>query len=308
MKKALLFLCSILFLVSCGEDPQIQEPTTEKISDNSELQHLYDEDQSDRTSGEIDWSIVGKRDSIREARIYEMLDDNLVKTGKDYYNVAMIFQHGMDTIASGMAVKMMRKAIELDSTQNKWLLAAAIDRDLMRRDKPQIYGTQYRRDHGDGNPWYLYKIDSTVITDAQRIEYKVETLAEQREKERRMNMKKLGELLTEGKSIEEVIVFIKQEVNNADANYDVSENALTSLGYRQMGVKKMENARKIFILNTELYPEGFNTWDSLGEFYMNTGETEKAIVSYQKSFDLNPKNTHAKDMIEKMKTEGDVDP
>jgi hypothetical protein len=34
----------------------------------------------------------------------------------------------------------MKKAIELDPTINKWLLAAAIDRDLMSRSKSQIYG------------------------------------------------------------------------------------------------------------------------------------------------------------------------
>lgn len=307
MKKSLLFLCSILFLVSCNEDSKIQEKFTEKLSNNSELQHIYDEDQSDRKTANIDWSVVSKRDSIREARIYEMLETNLVKTGKDYHNVAMIFQHGSDTTASRMAVEMMRKAVELDSTQSKWLLAAAIDRDLMRRDKPQVYGTQYRRD-GKGTPWYLYEIDTTVISDAERIEYKVETLAQQSEKERRMNMAKLGDLLNEGKTIDEIILLVKKEVDNSTALYDVSENALTSLGYRQMGAKKVENARKIFILNTELYPEGFNTWDSLGEFYMNTGETEKAIANYQKSFDLNPTNTHAKEMIAKMKEEGDVAP
>ncbi len=36
----------------------------------------------------------------------------------------------------------MRKSIELDSTAIKWLLAAAIDRELLSRGKPQICGTQ----------------------------------------------------------------------------------------------------------------------------------------------------------------------
>ena len=55
----------------------------------------------------------------------------------------MIFQHGRDYVAYGMAVQLMRKFIELDSTANKWLLIAAIDRELLSRNKPQIYGTQY---------------------------------------------------------------------------------------------------------------------------------------------------------------------
>ena len=43
----------------------------------------------------------------------------------------MIFQHGADSSAFGMAVKHMRKAIKKDTTLNKWLLTAAIDRDLL---------------------------------------------------------------------------------------------------------------------------------------------------------------------------------
>ena len=40
-----------------------------------------------------------------------------------------------------MAVKMMAKSLELNPAGNKWLYAAAVDRDLMRRNKPQIYGS-----------------------------------------------------------------------------------------------------------------------------------------------------------------------
>lgn len=64
-----------------------------------------------------------------------MIRGNQIKTATDHYNAAMIFQHGGDTIASTIAIDQMRKAIELDSTMNKWLLAAVIDRDLMRRNK-----------------------------------------------------------------------------------------------------------------------------------------------------------------------------
>jgi hypothetical protein len=91
----------------------------------------------------------------------------------------MIFQHGTDTIVSLMAIKMMRKSIELDSMANKWLLAAAIDRDLMRRKKPQIYGTQYVE---KDSSFVLYEIDTAKITYEERIEYNVTTLTQQKEK------------------------------------------------------------------------------------------------------------------------------
>ncbi|MFA5298037.1 MAG: hypothetical protein WC389_07495 [Lutibacter sp.] len=111
--------------------------------DNSDLQKMYNEDQGSRMVKDIDWTVLSKQDKERESCVYELIKSGQIVTGKDYYNSAMIFQHGNDTLASSMAVKQMRKAIELDTTINKWLLAAAIDRDLMRRQKPQIYGTQY---------------------------------------------------------------------------------------------------------------------------------------------------------------------
>jgi hypothetical protein len=128
------------------------------------------------------------QDSLRQMRVQQLLDSNKVQTSNDYHNAAMVFQHGLDTIASGMAVKLMQKSLELDSTADKWLLAAAIDRDLMRRDLPQIYGTQYLK-MGEDAPWELYQLDSTKITDAERKEYNVETLAEQRDKVKKMNEK-----------------------------------------------------------------------------------------------------------------------
>ena len=82
----------------------------------------------------------------------------------------------------------MRKSLKLDSTANKWLLAAAIDRDLLSRNKPQIYGTQYWK--MKDRPWELRKIDTTKISDAERIEYGVKTLAQQREKVKQMNSEK----------------------------------------------------------------------------------------------------------------------
>ena len=78
-------------------------------TDNTELQQLYDADQADRHNPNTDWKDINKRDKERQARVYEMLDNQEVNTSNDYHNAAMIFQHGGDTIASGMAVKLMRK-------------------------------------------------------------------------------------------------------------------------------------------------------------------------------------------------------
>lgn len=270
-------------------------------TDNSELQKMYNEDQSSRMSKNIDWSILSKQDKEREKRVYEMINSGQIITGKDYYNSAMIFQHGNDTIASSMAVKHMKKAIELDTTINKWLLAAAIDRDLMRRGKPQIYGTQYVMNNGE-TKWKRYDIDTTQVTDEQRKFYNVETLAEQLVKERNMNLKSISEFHSKSNSIKQTIKFIKSEhKKNLKSTYNTSENELNSFGYELLNSKKENDALEIFILNTKLYPKAFNTFDSLGECLLFLGKKEEGLKAYKKSLELNPKNENAKKIIEAQK-------
>jgi len=271
------------------------------IADNEELQQIYKEDQADRQASNIDWSVVGPRDEARQARVNEMIEANLIKTGRDHYNAAMVFQHGGDTIASGKAVAMMKKAVALDTTVNNWLLAAAIDRDLMRRDKPQIYGTQYIKPNRDGL-YELYKIDTTKITDAERIEYKVPTLAEQRARVKMMNKKKANELFENGMSVDEFVAFCKK-TDLEESEYNLTEAALNNLGYEFMGQEKDEDALKVFILNTELNPEGYNTFDSLGECYVKMGKLKEGIAAYKKSLALNPKNDNATKVLSEIEAE-----
>jgi hypothetical protein len=181
--KLAIVLISILFISHL--------PLFGQTTDNAEILSMYEADQSARKVANIDWNQLNKDDAFRRKRVDELLDSGKVVTGKDYYHSAMIFQHGMDTVASAKAIKLMKKAIELDPATNKWLLAAAIDRHLMRKGEPQIYGTQYVR-MGSNAKFERYRIDSTKVTDAERKAHNVETLAEQRIKERQMNEPRAG--------------------------------------------------------------------------------------------------------------------
>ncbi|MEL7530938.1 MAG: tetratricopeptide repeat protein [Bacteroidota bacterium] len=292
--KPLITLSLLALLLGCVTPKQTESET---FTDNEELKQIYKEDQGDRQSG--NWDNIMQNDQVRLARVYQMVDSGLLRTSEDYANAAMVFQHGSDTMASAMAVQMMRKAIELDSTRNKWLLAAAIDRDLMRRDEPQIYGTQYRKVSND-SPWELYKIDSTQVTDAERQAYGVETLAQQREKERLMNKKELMEMLNEGKSIDEVVAFC-EAADPDTSKYNLSQGGINEFGYMLMGQNRDEEALKVFELNTRLYPQGFNTFDSYGECLVKLGQIEAGIAAYEKSLALNPKNDNATKVLAELK-------
>lgn len=258
---------------------------------------MYDEDQGSRMVSNIDWVQLTKNDNIRENRVYELIKEGKIVTGKDYYHSAMIFQHGKDSVAYGMAVMQMKKAIKLDSTINKWLLAAAIDRDLMSRNKPQIYGTQYVK-KGENGKWERYKIDTTQVTAEERKYYHVETLAEQVIKERNMNLLTLSDSYAKTNSLDEIIKLIKTERKKGDQSlYNTSEAEINSFGYMLMKSKKLNDALTIFSLNTKFYPTGFNTFDSLGECLFLLDKKEEGLKAYRKSLELNPQNDNAKKIL-----------
>lgn len=76
-----------------------------------------------------------------------------------------------------------------------------------------------------------------------------------------MNSKELSKLSADGKIIDEIIRFISTE-NIKDSKYDLSESGINSFGYNLISEGKNEDALKNFNLNTELYPQGFNSYDS----------------------------------------------
>ncbi len=84
------------------------------------------------------------------------------------------------------------------------------------------------------------------------------------------------------------------------ATYDFSEPELNALGFRLMSTGKTKDAIEVFKLNVEAYPQGFNTYDSLAEAYMNSNERELAISNFKKSLELNPNNTSASENLKKL--------
>jgi tetratricopeptide (TPR) repeat protein len=86
----------------------------------------------------------------------------------------------------------------------------------------------------------------------------------------------------------------------APATYNFDEGQLNGLGYRLLRANKFNDAIRIFQLNVEAYPLSANVYDSLGEAYMNDGDKPKAIANYSKSLQLNPKNTGAAKMLQKL--------
>jgi len=51
------------------------------------------------------------------------------------------------------------------------------------------------------------------------------------------------------------------------------------------------------MLNIELYPNAWNTYDSYGECLLKLGDEENGIIAYKKSLELNPNNVTAATII-----------
>lgn len=75
---------------------------------------------------------------------------------------------------------------------------------------------------------------------------------------------------------------------------------INSIGYALLRLKKIDDAIEVFTLNTIDFPDSANFWDSLAEGYMIKGDKELAIKYYEKSLELNPKNTNAVEQLKKL--------
>jgi len=69
---------------------------------------------------------------------------------------------------------------------------------------------------------------------------------------------------------------------------DKNESELNRLGYNLMNSKRTSEAVSVFQLNTQLFPESWNVWDSYGESLATAERIPESINAYEKSLQLNP--------------------
>lgn len=79
-----------------------------------------------------------------------------------------------------------------------------------------------------------------------------------------------------------------------------TERDVNALGYRLMGSGKLADATVVFELNVAANPNSFNVYDSMAEAYMTAGDNDRAIEFYRKSLELNPGNTNATKMLDRL--------
>jgi CubicO group peptidase (beta-lactamase class C family) len=98
------------------------------------------------------------------------------------------------------------------------------------------------------------------------------------------------------------IKYFRDTINTNRDAYDFTglEGGLNSMGYNYLSAGNVADAVKILTLNTEIFPNSGNAYDSLAEACLANKQPGEALRYYRKSLALDSKNANAKKMIEKL--------
>lgn len=147
------------------------------VQDNRRLVEIFEEDQGSRSQENIDWGAVAEQDRARRGEVLAIVRSGGLRTSRDYFHAAIIFQHGdeVDDYRLALSLAQLSSTLDPQNTAAPQLVAAAWDRILMSKGAPQWYGTQYSRESTDA-PITLYTIDETMVSDEERIRMHLPTL------------------------------------------------------------------------------------------------------------------------------------
>lgn len=153
------------------------------------IDQIFRADQTDRKNPDFftKKKFFDDRDKERKRQIKEFIRSNELKTGKDWYQAAMIFHHSNKLTDLNLALKLIKKSLDKKNKKARWLFAAITDRMLMKENKLQKFGTQFFRKNNN-SPWVLYKVNPKT-TDRERSEFDVPTIKQTESFVKKLNQK-----------------------------------------------------------------------------------------------------------------------
>lgn len=80
----------------------------------------------------------------------------------------------------------------------------------------------------------------------------------------------------------------------------IDERAINSWGYKKLRENDHSMAINIFKINTFLHPASSNVYDSLGQAFLESGDTIQAIDNYKRSLALDSGNARARRVLESL--------
>lgn len=136
------------------------------MASSAEMQRIYDADQKDRESPDINWDVVSKADDQRREQTRKLLADGALHTGEDFEHAAFVFQHGSTPNDYLLAHTLAMVGVKKGQGGAIWIAAATLDRYLQSMKQPQIFGTQFLTPVE--GPVTQDPYDRTLVSDALR--------------------------------------------------------------------------------------------------------------------------------------------
>ena len=102
---------------------------------------------------------------------------------------------------------------------------------------------------------------------------------------------------------EKGINYLRNNFNELTTNFhpsDPKDLILNQLGYDLLFDGKVEESISVFKLNTELFPEVANCWDSYGESLLEAGNKNESLKAYRKALSINPDLPSAQQKVKEL--------
>jgi len=114
-----------------------------------------------------------------------------------------------------------------------------------------------------------------------------------------MNLKLFREKVI--KSNFQNIFKVYHKLSQSNKNFVLMEDEVNTWGYQLVEQNKINEALEVFKLNTLLFPNSWNVYDSYDETLESIGKQKEAIINYRKSLELNSENVTARKYLENKK-------
>jgi tetratricopeptide (TPR) repeat protein len=98
----------------------------------------------------------------------------------------------------------------------------------------------------------------------------------------------------------EVLQKLQKLAQSGESDIYFKESEFNTLGYLFLYNDRADEAIFVFKNNVDMYPDSWNTYDSLGEGLLVAGKYGKARKFYEKSIAMNPENENGKKMLAKI--------
>lgn len=243
------------------------------LANNQDLERIKQQDQADRSpaSGAIDWSEVSKRDAARKTQVLELYRKGRLNTGADYYNAALVLQHGNQPEDYLLAHELSVATIIKGEPRARLLAADSEDRFLLSIGRTQRFATQY-----GGQPMALFEVDDgpTATSDDVRKIFDVQSLATARQQEDLMR--------------DLVLTFAERVTKYADR---VKADPADAHAHRQLlrayiGLGRTDDALTTAVTLVQLVPSSADDRYDLACLYAINGMKQDAVRSLGKAIEL----------------------